>query len=308
MGRLRMMIPAPLKQPLRPLRDWVVALWHRRVDPGFAGRLKRYDTESDPKVSLVVITYNRLPMLKECMGSLLDTTGGDELEVIVWDNASTDGTGEYLDELSAVHPYMRVVHSPKNVGLNGVARSVKLARGHYIVELDDDVIRFPDGWLTDMLKAFATVPRAGYLAANVVQDDITNGNKPVGAEHYRAVDHDGVVVEYQVTVESCTGGWCTMTSLEVLSKVGNFPQRRGRLFFSEDGDYGRRCRRAGFAVGILRDLVVYHACGPAANDRYGCLDVCRDKYSDGPEYKHAQTGLEDYTEGRDATGQRHKLR
>ena len=307
LAKLRMMVPAPLKQPFRPLRDFTIALWHRHVDPAFARRIKHYDDEASPKVSLVVITYNRLQMLKECMRSLLEKTRGDEFEIIVWDNASTDGTAEYLDELSAAHPYLRVVHSPKNVGLNGVARSVKLARGYYIVELDDDVIDFPDGWLPDMLAAFNTVPRAGYLAANVVQDEITNGNKPVGSEHYRAVDHDGVVVEYQVSVESCTGGWCTMTSLEVLSRVGNFPQRRGRVFFSEDGDYGRRCRKAGFAVGILRDLVVYHACGPAANDRYGCLDVCRDKYSDGPEYRHAQTGLTEYAEGRDPTGQRPKL-
>ena len=39
---------------------------------------------------------------------------------------------------------------------------------------DDDVVEFPDDWLSDMLAAFNTVPRAGYLAANVVQDEITN--------------------------------------------------------------------------------------------------------------------------------------
>ncbi len=307
LATLRMLVPAPLKQPLRPLRDWAVARWHSHVAPGFARRLRHYDPEVDPLVSLVVITYNRLRMLQECMRSLLQKTHGDEFEVIVWDNASTDGTGEYLDELSAAHPYLRVIHSPKNVGLNGVARSVASARGYYIVELDDDVVEFPDGWLPDMLHAFKTVPRAGYLAANVVQDEITNGNKP-GPENYTALEHDGVVVEYQATVVGCTGGWCTMTSLEVLERVGNFPQRRGRIFFSEDGDYGRRCRAAGFAVGILRDIVVYHACGPAANDRYGCLEVCRDKYLDGPEYKHAQAGVDDYAKGSDSTGQRAKLR
>lgn len=307
LSRLRMLVPPSLKQPIRPLRDWTVARWHSHVDPGFARRIKHYDPDSAPRVSLIIITYNRLPMLRECMRSLLEKTKGHDFEVIVWDNASRDGTGHYLDELSAAHPYLRVFHSPKNVGLNGVARSVKLARGYYLVELDDDVISFPDDWLPDMLDAFHTVPRAGYLAANVVRDEITNGNRP-GPEHYNAVDHDGVVVEYQVTIEACTGGWCTMTSLEVLNKVGNFPQRRGRVFFSEDGDYGRRCRKAGFAVGILRDIVVYHACGPAANDKFGCLEVCRDKYLDGPEYRHAKVGLEDYTEGRDPTGQRHKLR
>jgi GT2 family glycosyltransferase len=307
LGNLRMIIPPRWKEPVRPLRDWLVARWHSHVSPGFARRIKRYNTAVEPEVSIILITYNRLPMLRECMTSLLNKTQGDEFEIVVWDNASTDGTKEYLDELAAAHPYLRVIHSAKNVGLNGVARSVKVARGFYILEMDDDVVRFPDNWLPDMLRAFKCIPRAGYLAANVVQDEITNGNKP-GPENYTAVDYGGIVVEHQATILACTGGWCTMTSLEALNRVGNFPQRPRRVFFSEDGDYGRRCRAAGLTVGILRDIVVYHACGPAANDLYGCLDVCRDKYSDGPEYKHATTGLQDYLEGRDPTGQRTKLK
>jgi GT2 family glycosyltransferase len=303
---LRMMIPAPLKRMVRPLRDWSVARWHSNLRPGFARRVRRYDAAVAPEVSIVLITYNRLPMLRECMRSLLEKTTGDEFEIIVWDNASTDGTREYLDELAAAHAYLRVVHHPENVGLNGVARSVQLARGFYIVEMDDDVVRYPDDWMPDMLHAFKAIPRAGYLAANVVQDELTNGNKP-GIENYTAVEYGGIVVEQQATVAACTGGWCTMTSLEVLNRVGNFPQRRGRIFFSEDGDYGRRCRAAGMVVGILRDIVVYHACGPAANDRYGCLEVCRGKYSDGPEYQNAHSGLQDYVDGRDPTGQRTKL-
>jgi GT2 family glycosyltransferase len=306
LATLRMLMPAQVKQLARPLRDSSVAWWHRRVSPGFARRIDHYDAAVMPQVSLILITYNRLRMLQECMRSLLEKTLGHEFEIIVWDNASTDGTREYLDELAAAHPYLRAIHHPTNIGLNGVAKSVELARGFYIVELDDDVVRFPDGWLPDMLDAFKKVPRAGYLAANVVQDELTNGNKP-GAEEYMVVDHDGVLVEYAATERGVVGGWCTMTSLEVLRLVGNFPKRRGRIFFSEDGDYGRRCRKAGLAVGILHDLVVYHACGPAANDLYGCLDVCRDKYSDGPEYKHANSGLQDYVDGRDPTGQRAKL-
>jgi GT2 family glycosyltransferase len=302
---LRMKIPTPLKLSVRPLRDWMVARWHSHVSPGFARRIKRYDAAVEPEVSIILITYNRLRMLRECMRSLLEQTSGDEFEILVWDNGSTDGTKEYLDELAAAHAYLRVVHHPKNVGLNGVARSVELARGYYILELDDDVVSFPDDWLSDMLRAFKTIPRAGYLAANVVQDELTNGNKP-GPEEYTEVDYGGIVVEHQATLAACTGGWCTMTSLEVLNRVGNFPQRPRRVFFSEDGDYGRRCRAVGFAVGILRDIVVYHACGPAANDAYGCLEVCTDKYADGPEYSHAISGLQDYMEGRDPTGQRVK--
>jgi len=300
LGDLRMKIPVPLKHVVRPLRDRVVAWWHRYVYPGFARRSKDFDVTMVPEVSMVLITYNRLRMLEECLTSLLKTTRGEDFELIVWDNASTDGTKEYLDELSAANPKLRVIHSPKNVGLNGVARSVALARGHYVIELDDDVVEFPEGWLPQMVMAFKSIPDAGYLAANVVQDERTNGNKSA-AENYEAVDYGGVVVEHGLT-----GGWCTITSVDVLNRVGNFPQRRRRIFFSEDGDFGRRCRGADLKVGILRDVVVYHACGPACNDAYGYLNVCEQKYEDGPEYRAAHSGLQEYAEGQDSTGQRAK--
>jgi GT2 family glycosyltransferase len=271
------MIPARWRAQVRPLSDRSVALWHRHVNPGFARRLKRYDPGTMPEVSVLLITWNRLRMLREGLGSLLETTHGDNYEIIVWDNGSDDGTKEYLDEIAAAHPEVRVVHHPENVGLNAVALSVGLARGYYIVELDDDVLRFPDDWLAKMLYAFKKVPRIGYMAANVVQDEFTRGEKGL-PEAYTVVDYDGVVLEH-----GDTWGWCSMTSLEVLNRVGNFPRRRGRLNFTEDLDYVRRCLRAGYIRGILQEVVVYHASGAVKNDQYGYLDQCLRKYEETPE-------------------------
>jgi GT2 family glycosyltransferase len=289
-----MMVPAQAKQLLRPARDRSVALWQRHVFPGFARRVETYDAATMPESSLVLVTYNRLRMLRECLSSLLETTQGADCEIIVWDNDSNDGSKEYLDELAASHLGLRVIHSAKNVGLNGVALSVELARGRYLVELDDDVVRFPVGWLTQMLRAFQQVPGAGFLAANVVQDERTNGHKEP-AQNYTPVDYGGIVIE-----QGMAGGWCAVTSLEVLARVGNFPKIRGKVFFSEDGDYGRRCRNAGLVVGIVRDVVVYHACGAAANDDYGYLDLCFQKYGDAPRYAEARARVRKYADGRAA--------
>jgi GT2 family glycosyltransferase len=280
-------IESKARQGGRRLQDIVRTSWQRRVDPGFQRRLRKHHRlgEGAPEVSILVVTYNRLRMLRECLASLLQQTGGTSFEIVVWDNSSSDGTREYLDGLARDHPALRVVHSRENVGLNAVALLVKLARGFYLVEMDDDVVFFPDDWLPRMLGSFRKIPRAGYLATNVVQDDLTNGAKPP-LDQYEVVDYDGVVLE-----QGPTGGWCTMTSLEVLARVGNFAQRRGRVFFSEDGDFADRCRRAGYTVGIVRDVVVYHATGLPANDSYGYLELCRRKYQDGAEYADLATPL-----------------
>jgi GT2 family glycosyltransferase len=276
-AKLRMMIPARWRAQLRPLSDGLTALWHRRVSPGFARRINRYDPGTMPEVSICLITWNRLRMLREGLESLLANTHGDDYEVIVWNNGSDDGTKEYLDGIAEAHPQVRVINHPENVGLNAVALAVARARGYYIVELDDDVVRFPDDWLSKMLGAFKKVPQIGYLVANVVQNESTTGEKDI-PDAYQVVDYDGVVMEH-----GPAWGWCSMTSLEVLKRIGNFPRRRGRLNFTEDEDYVRRCLRAGYTPAILQEVVVFHASGAAMNDQYGYLESCLKKYEETSE-------------------------
>jgi GT2 family glycosyltransferase len=230
--------------------------------------------------SVVLVTWNRLRMLEPCVRGLMANAGDVDYELIVWDNASDDGTAEFLDALAGEDPRVRVVHSVENVGLNGVAAGVSLARGDYIVELDDDVLEFPEEWLSRMIAAFDAVPRAGYLAANVVQDGITNGAKPP-ADAYRARTYrGGVVIEH-----GPTGGWCAITSRAVVERIGNFIQMPGRVFFFEDGEFATRCRRRLYRVGIVRDVLVYHACGVTANAAFDYLEQCRTKYADDAAFR-----------------------
>lgn len=281
---LKRLVPPPLWRALKHTRSATRALWQRRFDPGFGGRLAawRRGAAGRPDVSVVIVTFDRLRMLREGLTCLLEQSSDRLLEVIVWDNASSDGTGEYLDELASRTPRLRVVHSSVNVGLNGVAEAVKLTRGFHVINVDDDVLSFPPNWDACMAESFERVPRAGYLAANVVQNEKTNGSKPT-AEHYVIRDFgDGVVVE-----EGPAGGWCSITSLEVLSEIGNFPRKPGEVFFLFDGDYAGRCLESGRLIGVVRDVVVYHAAGPLLNAEYGYLRLCEEKYEGSPEFASA---------------------
>jgi glycosyltransferase involved in cell wall biosynthesis len=233
--------------------------------------------DGGPAVSLVLLTFNRLRMLERCVSTVLANSGDVDYELIIWDNSSTDGTGEYLDSIAADHARVRIVHNPENIGLNGVAAAVRLARGAYVVELDDDIVDVPNGWLAEMVRSFDAVPHAGYLAADVVQSKTTRGGREPD-NHYWTIDYgDGVVVDV-----GTVGGWCAITSRAVIDRIGNFKEMPGRICFGEDGDFGHRCRRAGLVIGVIRNVKVYHACGPAENAAYGCLDTCLLKYAEDP--------------------------
>jgi GT2 family glycosyltransferase len=89
-------------------------------------------------VSVIVLTYNRMHLLRQCVEKVLFRTSDLTTELLVWDNASSDGTAEYLDSLDDAR--LKVVHHPENIGQNAYARAVPLTSTPYFIELDDDVI------------------------------------------------------------------------------------------------------------------------------------------------------------------------
>ena len=101
-------------------------------------------SQVDPKVSAVITTHNRLELLKRAIDSVLGQTF-ESLELIVVDDASTDGTKDYLSSQP-----IRFIHIPKEESRGGnYARNlgVKAARGEYVAFLDDD-----DYWLPDKIE------------------------------------------------------------------------------------------------------------------------------------------------------------
>ena len=227
-----------------------------------------------PLVSLLILTYNRLGMVRLCLKAALGKTDLP-FECLVWDNGSTDGTSEWLDTVQ--DPRLRVVHASGNLGFNGYALLAMLARGEYLLEIDDDVIDLPEAYASRMLQAFLRVPKLGYLSLHVVQDDRTDGAK-MPSRHYRALDAGGGTVLEVGPV----GGWCTMTPRAVYEAAGGFPFIPGQKFMMEDAEYGRKVAALGRLGAILSGVRCYHATGPAFNAAYP--EYTKEKYSDYARY------------------------
>jgi rhamnopyranosyl-N-acetylglucosaminyl-diphospho-decaprenol beta-1,3/1,4-galactofuranosyltransferase len=99
-----------------------------------------------PKLAVIIVTHNRLALLQECVAAVLAQTRPLD-EVIVIDNASTDGTGAWLDEQVGEHPTLTVIHQGNLGGAGGFHRGIKegYSRGHdWFWCMDDDTIPHPD--------------------------------------------------------------------------------------------------------------------------------------------------------------------
>lgn len=94
-------------------------------------------------VSVIIPVYNVKPYLERCVQSVLDQTYKD-LEIILVDDGSTDGSGEMCDQLANQTHCIRVIHQ-ENQGLSAARNTgIREATGEYIVFLDSD-----DKWLID---------------------------------------------------------------------------------------------------------------------------------------------------------------
>ena len=124
------------------------------------------------KVAAVVVTYNRKELLRECLQALLKQTRPLD-EIIVIDNASTDGTDEMVPK---EFPQVTYVRLPENIGgAGGFHEGMKLAyeKGHdWIWVMDDDTIPGSNALEALILPLSTYKEEAGLLCSHVVW---TNG-------------------------------------------------------------------------------------------------------------------------------------
>ncbi|MEV6775101.1 glycosyltransferase family 2 protein [Streptomyces syringium] len=131
------------------------------------------DPDAPPvaRVSVIVIGFNDAGHIRDAVHSAL-AQGPAVAEVIAVDDASTDRTGAFLDELAARHPRLRVIHRPANSGGCGTPRNdgVRAATAPYVMFLDSDDVLPPGA--ADALLGAALRHRAPVSAGLCVRREL----------------------------------------------------------------------------------------------------------------------------------------
>lgn len=128
------------------------------------------------KVAIVVVTYNRKEMLKKCIQALLEQSYTN-YEIIIVDNASTDGTHEYIEE-TLKNSKVTYINTTENLGgaggFNfGIKKAIQNTDANYIWLMDDDCIAKKDS-LEELINASQTLnENYGFLSSVVLWKDNT---------------------------------------------------------------------------------------------------------------------------------------
>ncbi len=93
---------------------------------------------SKPDISVVIVNYNTKSLLKKCLDSIIQKSKEIDLEIIVVDNASTDGSLQYLNKIKKTKG-VRVITSKKNLGFSKANNEgIRISKGKYVLLLNSD--------------------------------------------------------------------------------------------------------------------------------------------------------------------------
>jgi glycosyltransferase involved in cell wall biosynthesis len=218
--------------------------------------------------SVIVPCLHPLEFTRRCVVALARHTRSP-WELIAVDNGSGDGTAGYLAGVQDAAPFrVEVVANPENGGFPAACNpGLKVARGHYLVLLDNDVV-VTDGWLQQLVALAESDPTIGMtgpmsndasppqLIPDVPYPDLETMHR--FASRWRA-EHRG-----QWRIVDALSGPCLLIKRRVWETIEGQPGSE-----SIDHDLPRRARNAGFTAAVAHDLFVHRGLWPATSDAAG---------------------------------------
>lgn len=212
------------------------------------GRL-RFDTVSDPEVSIIIPVYNQIHYTYACLVSILENTQDVSYEVIIADDRSTDAT-EHLSEYAQG---LLICRTSENQGfLRNCNNAARHARGKYIMFLNNDTQVTP-GWLSSLVNLIRSDPTIGMVGSKLVYPDgrLQEAGGIIWSDgsgwNYGRLDNpDKPEYNYVKDVDYISGA-AILLSADLWRKIGGFDTRYAPAY-CEDSDLAFAVRREGLRV------------------------------------------------------------
>lgn len=222
------------------------------------------DSIVEPKVSVIVLTYNNLAFTEACLFSVEHYSDYSNLEVIVVDNASSDGSREFLqgwatEKSPAGHRRALILNDENRGFAAGNNIGLAAAEGEYLVLLNNDTYATP-GWVRTLIAHLRRDPGLG-LVGPVTNNIGNEARVEIGyadmTEMIRAAKdytlrHPGRELPLRTAAF-----FCVAMPRAVYARIGGLDEAFGIGFF-EDDDYCRRVERAGWRIVCAEDVFVHH--------------------------------------------------
>ena len=215
----------------------------------------RYNVTTEPRVSIIIPTYNGFDLLERCVSSIYRTTTYRNFEIIVVDNLSNEKSAlSYMEELARTGK-IKLLRYPKEFNYSAINNfAVRHANGDVLVLLNNDTEVISGEWLTELVS-HAVRPDVGAVGALLLFTDglIQHAGVILGLAGVAGHDHlnhpsstDRHFGHVQMTREvSAVTGACLAVRREVYHEVGGLDEDNLPVAFN-DIDFCIRLAERGY--------------------------------------------------------------
>jgi GT2 family glycosyltransferase len=227
------------------------------------------------KLSIVIICWNDLKLIRNCIDSIYAGTHSIEFEIIISDNGSTDDSVEFI---RANYPLAHVIENGANLRFakaNNIG--IQASRGEYILILNPDTI-IHEGTLDKLIQFADQHPEAGAFGCKVLNPDGTYQEsarpfpsvrgewitafcmKPLGyiSDWFLASTYMGWQGDTQRKID-WQSGCCLLVRGEVLKRLDGFDPQF--FYYYEEVDLCRRIWDAGYPIWFNSEAAITHLGG-----------------------------------------------
>lgn len=217
-----------------------------------------------PKIGIIVLTYNQRQLTLQCLGFLAEVEYPRErLRIIVVDNASTDGTVQAVRDQ---YPRAIVLETDENLGYaggNNVGLRYALERAmDYVLILNNDAVLAPDS-LAALIAAAERESHVGFLGPKVYHLEEPGRLQSAGIvldsclrPHHRGQDELDEGQFESIAESDALSGCALFAGLHLIERIGPLDPRF--FMYHEEIDWCLRARAAGFRNLYVPGAKVWH--------------------------------------------------
>lgn len=218
-----------------------------------------------PDLSIIIVNWNTVGILVDCLVSIEETTNNLELEIIVVDNASSDGSPDHVREY---FPHVKLMANTDNVGFaRANNQALRVMTGRLALLLNSDTI-VKNGALEAMVKFMDEWPQAGIIGNRLLNKDGSHQeswaafpslSSELLGKNFRTkkkVAQDTYEVDW-------IGGASLLIRPEVCEQIGLLDE--DFFMYSEETDWCYRVKEVGWQIYYLDYAPIIHLGGGSAS-------------------------------------------
>ena len=221
-------------------------------------------------ISIIIVNWNTGELLKNCLSAVKETVRGLSCEVIVVDNASSDGS---VATLRDSFPETIVIENHENRGFGAANnQAMRVMKGRYALLLNSDAV-LREHSVETLFSFMESRSEAGMACGQLLNADGSKQNSIASFPNLLTLLMNASLLEYlfparfpskryncerPLEVDSCIGA-CLMVRKAAIDEVGLFDERY--FFFFEETDWALRMSKAGWKSFHLPEAQIYHLQG-----------------------------------------------